>query len=428
MILRNPITNTIEKSIDKTRNKLLIAVPFITSFVYKVLREDNSKNILHKRIITRFDEFNINSFNIPALIKLVNLGFEISFNNEIHLKLYIFDNEALLSSSNLTQSGFEKAIELSSMLSGEDVLDCENVFSDIWSMEETQLLTLQILNENLNVYNLLKRKSKPVRITKSGLTKSAIQIDGVDISKVIKYVFDANEDYSLRNQYIFKANKFREDFKSKIREEIRQIDFYAPVGHPNRNQSFFYQIIYGDEEKLAGTGLREEHFKSVFEDEMLEELIAFIYPPSIGKPAWNLNEDIELRKFCQGLFDFNIKSYAQVMPIRLASFFYPNIFYPIFNLNHLEEICGILGGKINSQIYPERLYLCTTFLDERLEAIPYSKYIKSSMLYQIKYLNLLTTSEKEGINDLEIIGKGLGKWERLLLNRAKIIISENFDL
>lgn len=428
MILRNPITKSIEEAISSTKERLSIAVPFITNFASKVLREDNCRGISDKKLITRFDEFNINSFNVPALQRLLDLGFQISFNNDIHLKVYIFDESAVLSSSNLTESGFEKAIELSSVLFNKDVVECSDVFMNIWEMPSTKKVTHKLLADSLNTYNLLKRKSKENTFSKKSIQLSNKMIGGVDISDVIKYVFDANEDYSRDNQYIFKSNEFREKFKSRVRSKIEPTDFYAPLDHPKRNDSFFYQVIYGDEEKLAGTGLREEHFKSVFENEQLEELIGFIYPPAIGKSEWNFNDDLEMRKFCHGLFDFKIKSYTQVLPVRLASFFYPNYFFPIFSLNHLEVICSILGAQVRSKLNGEKLYLCTSFLNERLRSIPHTNYIKSSMLYQVKYIKVLTELREEGMNDSEIFKRKWKKWERHLLERAQIIINKKSDI
>ena len=91
-VLKNPITNPVKKSVDISSKCLNIAVPFISSFVRTILNKENTKTVNDKKIITRFDDSYINSFDLPSLQTLLNLGFIIKFDNNIHLKLYITDD------------------------------------------------------------------------------------------------------------------------------------------------------------------------------------------------------------------------------------------------------------------------------------------------------------------------------------------------
>ena len=86
-VIKNPITNSIKNLVESSSNCLNIAVPFIFSFVRKILNQENTKNINDKRIITRFDDSYINSFDLPSLQALIDLGFIFKFDNSIHLRL-----------------------------------------------------------------------------------------------------------------------------------------------------------------------------------------------------------------------------------------------------------------------------------------------------------------------------------------------------
>src|SRR5262245_39492216 len=111
-VFENPISSLIISALEKATNVSLIAVPFISSYGGKIFSSSHLKKISDKKLLTRFDETNLNSFNLPTLKYLLNEGFEIRYDNNIHLKLYILDSIAFITSANLTYGGFETNTEL----------------------------------------------------------------------------------------------------------------------------------------------------------------------------------------------------------------------------------------------------------------------------------------------------------------------------
>ena len=95
-VIINPITTEFKRQLNDCTNELLIAVPFISSFAKKVLPEKELNRINNKKIITCFDETNINSFELETLNYFLDNGFEILYNNSIHLKLYLFENTGFI--------------------------------------------------------------------------------------------------------------------------------------------------------------------------------------------------------------------------------------------------------------------------------------------------------------------------------------------
>ena len=100
---------------------------------------------------------------------------------------------------------------------------------------------------------------------------------------------------------------------------------------------------------------------------------------------WNLNDNKNLFNFCNGLFDFTIPQYSEAIPIRLASYFYPDYFLPIFKLNHLKKVCDALGIEAEAKTKGEKLYAYNLFLRDKMKDIPFDNYIKSGMIYQLLY-------------------------------------------
>ena len=423
-VIKNPITNSIKNSVDSSSNCLNIAVPFISSFVRKILNQENTKNINDKRIITRFDDSYINSFDLPSLQVLIDLGFIVKFDNTIHLKLYITDGEAFVSSSNLTKGGFEDNIELTVKVEKENTESCKMIFNDIWNNCSDNFITNELIEANKGKYELLKKRDAYARKSSKIIKTEEITLKNIDIQKVVETIFNQNNDHSNTLHLEFEANKLREKTKQKLIQSFNTEMFYVPEGHPSRKQTLFYDFVYGFESQLAGTGLRESHFQSAFLHPDFEKVINYIYPEMIGMKPWNLQDKNELKEFCNGIFDFDIPSYKESMPIRLASYFYPNVLLPIFKIDHLKEICDAFGFETDAETNGDRLFVFNSFITEKMKTLPYDNVIKGNVAYQVRFtidlLNRLNNNENYG----EIIGSINKVWIKGFYEEGKNILTK----
>lgn len=334
-IISNPISKIIKKSFEKTQKRIYFAVPFLSNFALDILNHNSTINIKDKKCVVRFDETNILSFDIPTLKQLLNLGFEIRYDNNIHLKLYITDNDTYVSSSNLTKSGFETNTELTLEVEKDNNDRCLEVFNSLWNNNSSNNITYKLLEENLDKYNVLKRQSNKVNQKKVKIEDISIREIDFITNKIIIEIFTRYKDYSETINNAFEANKLRNSKISKLKNGYNAEIFYLPEGHKNRNTTLFYDFVYGYEVQLASTGSREIQFKTVFENSNFKQVIEYIFPEIVGLKKWNLDDKNELLEFCYGIFDFNITNYKETLPIRLASYFYPNHFIPIFKFEHL---------------------------------------------------------------------------------------------
>jgi hypothetical protein len=252
-IIKNPLTDVIKNSINSSFDRLNFAVPFISSFSLTILNSQNISNISDKRIVTRFDEVSISSFDLPTLKSLLDLGFKIRFNNNIHLKLYITDNDAYVTSANLTKGGFEDNIELTTKLNSSNIENCNIIFNEIWLASNE--LTQTLLNDNWSKYELLRKREVYSKKVIKKIRVQELQINNLDIQKIINTVFGLTNDYIKNAPSIaFEANKIRERTKSKLLSYgfAKEI-FYNREGHKKRRENLFYEFVYGNEERLAGT-------------------------------------------------------------------------------------------------------------------------------------------------------------------------------
>jgi PLD-like domain len=413
IILKNPITNAIQSSIAKSINKLNFAVPFISNFAISIFSSENTKKIIDKKIITRFDDSYINSFELPTLKSLLDLGFQIKYDNNIHLKLYITDDEAYVTSSNLTKGGFEDNLELTVKIDNNNTANCELIFNDIWNNCTENNITYEIINENLGKYEVLKKRTIYEIKAHKIITTRQIPVLGLDIQQIITSIFNQNEDYSKILRLEFEANKLREETKNKLKKGYKTEIFYVQEGHRMRKETLSYDILHGYEGKLAGTGLREAHVQSAFTHSSFERVVNYIYPEMIGMKPWNFKDPDIVKEFCNGIFDFDIPSFTEVIPIRLASYFYPEIFLPIFKLDHLKIICEYFGFESDAETDGDRLFAYNSFLANEMKTLPYNNTIKGHISYQVRY----TIELLKRLNNGEIYDSILTDYKKVWINK-----------
>jgi hypothetical protein len=420
-IIKNPITNWIKKSVTESKKRVNFAVPFLSSFSLVILKD--TKGVSDKRIVTRFDESSIHSFDLPTLKSLLGLGFEIRYDNSIHLKLYITDNEAYVTSSNLTKGGFEDNVELTTKVNSNNVQTCSDIFEEVWLNCKGNKVSYNLIEANQAKYEILRRRESYRKNSKNVVEITQVETGKIQIRQIIDESYNIEQDIIEKRQRLsFEANKLREETKNKLRKGFDKRIFYVDENHKLRRNNLFYNFTYGVEGDLAGTGLREEQFRTAFEHPDFEKVIKYIYPEITGMKPWNFNDKAELEEFCNGIFDFKIPNYKETLPIRLASYFYPEQFLPFFKLEHLEKVTKAFGLKTNAETQGDRLYAYNSFLADKMKALPYNNYIKSHIAYQIMYVVELYTRLSDGEKYTDIRRDYKEKWKLRLIEKGMDIL------
>ena len=423
-ILKNPITNSIKESINTSKKRLNFAVPFLSSFALSIINLQNTQKIIDKRFVTRFDETSLSSFDIPTIKYLLDCGFEIHFDNNIHLKLYISDNETFITSSNFTRGGFEENVELTVKIDSANTNSCIEIFNEIWHNSINNKITYDLLEYNMDKYEILKKREKFFVKNRNKIIINQINTGKFDLLNVIDEIFSQKCDYSKISNLAYEANKLREITKDKLKAGFNKEIFYVKEGHPSRRKNLFYDFVYGYEVDLAGTGLRELQYKSAFEHKNFIKAISYIFPEMSGMKPWNFEDKDVLLEFCNGIFDFSIPQYTEALPIRLVSYFYPDYFIPIFKLEHLHKVCDALGLETNATTKGDRLYAYNCFIADRMKALPFNNYIKSNISYHILYTFELFNRLSKGEN-YETIKDGYKEiWKKGMIEDGKKILTK----
>lgn len=242
--------------------------------------------------------------------------------------------------------------------------------------------------------------------------------------QIINYIFNQKRDYSEIIQLEDQAQIRRDQNKERlIKIGFNDKIFYLPQRHKFRMQTIFYDIVYGYESQLAGTGLREQHFIDVCHHNDFARVVKFILPEIEGKESWDFSNENQLKNFCTGIFNFNIRSYKETMPIRLATYFYPDALLPIFRIDELRKICKAFGFEKNSKDKGEQLFLFNSFLLDKMKGLNEKpNIIKQKMAYQVFYTIELLNRLNNGEIFENVLLTANKKWEKGFYNNGMPIL------
>ena len=223
IVIKNPLTDWMRDSIIKSINRLNFAVPFLSSFANKILSEKTTNDISDKRIVTRFDDSSLASFDLATLKRLLDLGFAIQFDNTIHLKLYITDNDVYITSSNLTNGGFEDNVELTVKTDSSNTQKCIDIFNEIWKKSSGNKITYDLLEENWGKYEiLLKRETYAKKRKNTSVKIKTKTIGSLDIQKIIDEIYKQDNINAKTKDLVLEANKLRGKTKEIGRASCRE--------------------------------------------------------------------------------------------------------------------------------------------------------------------------------------------------------------
>lgn len=225
-----------KNSVENTKEKIRIASPFIGFETSKQLANSLKETKTECTIITRFyrEDFLNHASSLEGLKILTEAGFKVYALQNLHSKLYIFDNDlAILGSANFTMGGFRWNHELSLLIEDEEdlILQLNNYYDDlldsIMASGEWLIDTKQIEDEIKIVDKLSKdRKDKTTKyknLFQFGATipkQKEINITD-EIEKTIREDIDSNFNQGIWLKFVGTGNSRYEANQKYSLERLR---------------------------------------------------------------------------------------------------------------------------------------------------------------------------------------------------------------
>lgn len=247
-ILRSPWENRFTNLLNRSVNHVYLASPFVKLQTASLV----TKNLPHDVDFRYINCFKLAHFHSGAsdlaALKLFNDHncLQRSVQN-LHAKLFIFDDTAIITSGNLTPGGLRNNLEYGILIQNEVVGEIKKDYLNIFNNPEYPEITNNVIEKARNILiSVPKEKRKDIRIPESTLFEDIINDENVNerfdggISSIVsnlspweKDVFECllkinNDIFSLNEIYTFesdfqKRHPNNRNIQAKIRQQLQYL-------------------------------------------------------------------------------------------------------------------------------------------------------------------------------------------------------------
>lgn len=233
-IITNNMSEIFFEYVQTAKENLILCAPFVkSSIITKILNQKNPQSNFH--LITNFtyNYFYRKASDLQAMQKILEANFTITNCQTLHAKIYSFDYQnSIITSANLTHSGFYKNTELGILTNNVDtnkklkntlhqlILNNESISSDIIEKIETMLENSpkqNIYDDENEIDEIYKIQEDEIYTTlPKGWTQEVYQV----INQFEKPQFDTQDIYQYTS---FFQNRYPNNhhIEDKIRQQLQ---------------------------------------------------------------------------------------------------------------------------------------------------------------------------------------------------------------
>ena len=249
IIIKSPWENSFLELIRQSKERIYLSSPFIK----RQTAETIVKNINGNPVVKYIHSFKLANFHrgvsdLEALKIFNENSIKQKSIHNIHAKIFIFDNKAVITSANLTFGGLRNNIEYGVLIQGEIVKQIENDYLSFFNSNEYPFINAEILKKAEDILQSVpkeKVKREP-KLSDRKLFAETLNDENIDerfdggadailsnlsswkkdvfecLLKIDKDVFNLNDVYKFESvlQVIHPENK---NIKPKIRQQLQYL-------------------------------------------------------------------------------------------------------------------------------------------------------------------------------------------------------------
>lgn len=252
-IIKNPSDKQFFALVKQSEKELLLCAPYIkTQVINKILSVKNKEATLEVITSANFANFVNGSLDLEAIKILLNQGIKVLNYQNLHAKIYLFDNKkALITSANLTSNGLYNNYEYGVLINEDEKKAIDVVYKDFVFMMDSELCG-EFNNDVIkNVEKLISSVDKKKLIKIDEEEDEIISIPSV--SEFVKQLTPWEQDvfecvnkiicpsFTLKDVYAFekdisKKHPKNNNVKAKIRQQLQQLRDYGLIKFTERGK------------------------------------------------------------------------------------------------------------------------------------------------------------------------------------------------
>lgn len=251
-IVKSPWQNVFVDLLGRSQEKVYLASPFIKRQTAGLIADTICKGKDFRYINSfKLANFHRGASDLEALRILHGRGFKQKNVHNLHAKLFIFDNEAVITSGNLTPGGLRNNLEYGVLLQGNLVEEITGDYLKIFEDPENPYITTTVINKAENILRSVPREGgKGMTVADEALFEEMLNDENVEekfdggtksiISNLTSWKKDVFEcllevqgnNFTVENIYSFeKRLQRRHPNNRNIRPKIRQqLQYLRDIG------------------------------------------------------------------------------------------------------------------------------------------------------------------------------------------------------
>jgi phosphatidylserine/phosphatidylglycerophosphate/cardiolipin synthase-like enzyme len=234
-IIKSPWQDIFINLLKSSKKEIYLASPFIKEQIAEIVANNTSKNIDIKYINSfKLSYFHRGVSDLSALGIFNNHLVEQKSVHNLHAKLFIFDEQAIITSGNLTAGGLKNNFEYGVLLKGEIVKNIKKDYLSLFNNQDYPEITIDIINKAENILSSVpKEKQRKLEIENINIFKETISNE----NSVEKY--DGGVESIILNLKLWEKDVFicllqiSKDVFSL--QDVYDFEEYLQIIHPNNN-------------------------------------------------------------------------------------------------------------------------------------------------------------------------------------------------
>ena len=247
-IIKSPWEDTFVRLLKEAQTNVYLASPFIKAQTARLIAEHSRRKIDFRYINSfKLANFHRGASDLEALKTLDKCKFKQKSVHNLHAKLFIFDDRAIITSGNLTPGGLRNNLEYGILIQNEMAGEIKSDYLKIFNNLAYPKITLDVIKKAEDILlSVPKEKQKRIKIDEKTLFEEILNDENIEekfsggiesirgnLTSWKKDVFECllgfdSDTFSLEEVYSFEKKLKRlhpsnQNVKPKIRQQLQYL-------------------------------------------------------------------------------------------------------------------------------------------------------------------------------------------------------------
>src|SRR3972149_10576757 len=181
-IIKSPWEDTFVKLLKEAKANVYLASPFIKQQTARLIAEHSRRKIDFRYINSfKLANFHRGASDLEALKTLDKCKFKQKSIHNLHAKLFIFDDSAIITSGNLTPGGLRNNLEYGLLVKGDTAGEIKSDYLRFFDNPEYPEITLDVIKKAEDILRSVpQEKQKKIKVDEKALFEEILNDENIE--------------------------------------------------------------------------------------------------------------------------------------------------------------------------------------------------------------------------------------------------------